>query len=385
MKHCLFLILAAMVCAVSCEKTPSGSGSDGGNPPTVRYSFTEPELAFAFSGQKRYSYCPVVLEQDDGSRYVFMCGNQQKPYEASTYEIIVDNIYQFIEYPDGSRSQEKSVLQPSLFFDDHHTCDPSVIQGEFKMDGETYKYAMFYTGACEEYFYNEVGVAFSNDLNADTWVKYPNQVVKKTWVAEGDLDWGGGLCWGCGQPSAVSLDKKGQVLLTYTIGDISGTRVVFTTLDMSDMDNFVRGAPTTMSRNGLIGLDGKPDYTCDAEFAINQEENKIVMVRPVQPHPTTYPNYIPSAQEVDYMDLDMFMSGLGTWTSLGRIDPGLSGFPRNHNAGLMRDNYGHIGNWDTPTVYFTVSKESPDVYAHEDHMCEWTYTIYKTTLEKTVQ
>ena len=253
------------------------------------------------------------------------------------------------------------------------------------MDGETYKYAMFYTGACEEYFYNEVGVAFSNDLNADSWVKYPNQVVKKTWVAEGDLDWGGGLCWGCGQPSAVSLDKKGQVLLTYTIGDISGTRVVFTTLDMSDMDNFVRGAPTTMSRNGLVGLDGKPDYTCDAEFAINQEENKIVMVRPVQPHPTTYPNYIPSAQEVDYMDLDMFMSGLGTWTSLGRIDPGLSGFPRNHNAGLMRDNYGHIGDWDIPTVYFTVSKESPDVYAHEDHMCEWTYTIYKTTLEKTEQ
>jgi hypothetical protein len=59
-----------------------------------------------------------------------------------------------------------------------------------------------------------------------------------------------------------------------------------------------------------------------------------------------------------------------------------SGFPRNHNAGIKRDSFGHIKEWDTPTIYFTVSKIAPDVAAAYGKHAEWTYNIYKTDLKK---
>jgi len=340
------------------------------------YSFSKPEYVFGFTGQNRYSYCPSVLRQSDDSKHIYFCGNPNPG-------IMVDNVYHFIEYSNGTRTAPTSVLQPSLSWDSHHTCDPCVIEGEFKMDAQTYKYAMFYLSNPVEYYYNEIGVAFSNDLNAASWNKYPQQVVTKTWLHEGDQDLGGGnKSWGVGQPSAVSLDKKGKVLLTYTIGDASGTRVAFTTLDLSDMSKFERKTATNMNAAGLDNLNGNQDYTCNCDFAINQTENKIVMVRPVQPHPSTYPSYIPVAQEVDYMDLNNFLAGIGKWTAIGRINVELSEYPRNHNACLMRDNFGHIEKWDTPTVYITVSKESPAVTPGATTHAEWTYHIYKTTVSK---
>ena len=36
------------------------------------------------------------------------------------------------------------------------------------MDGVSYKYAMFFLSNPMEYYYNEIGVAFSNDLAADS-------------------------------------------------------------------------------------------------------------------------------------------------------------------------------------------------------------------------
>ena len=83
------------------------------------------------------------------------------------------------------------------------------------MDGVAYKYALFFLSNPKEYYYNEIGVAFSNDLDAASWVKYPEQIVKKTWPEEGDQSLGGNAkSWGVGQPSAVSLDKGGKVLVT---------------------------------------------------------------------------------------------------------------------------------------------------------------------------
>ena len=145
------------------------------------------------------------------------------------------------------------------------------------------------------------------------------------------------------------------------------------------------GVAKDMNGAGLENLNGSTDYTCNADFAISPDNNKIVMVRPVQPHPSTYPAYLPVAQEVDYMDLDSFLDGIGRWTALARIDETLSSFPRNHNAGLSRDSFGHVKDWETPTVYFTVSKQAPDVNASTGDHGEWTYHIYKTKLSKRVR
>ncbi len=374
----LMSICTVLLSLCNCSKSDNGAGDSKKDKDSVLvYSFSKPEYVFGFVNQNRYSYCPSVLQQDDGSKHIYFCGNPNQ-------NIMVDNIYHIVENPDGTRTQAVSVLQPSLSWDSRHTCDPSVIQGEFGYDGVNYKYAMFFLSNPLEYYYNEIGVAFSNDLNAKSWVKYPTQIVTKTWSQDGDQSLGGSArSWGVGQPSAVSLDKKGKVLLTYTVGDAAGTRVAFSVLDMSDMSKFIPVTGTDMNKTGLYMLDGKTEDTmANCDFAINLEENKVVMSRPVHPFSSSYPNYIASVLEIDTIDLDSLLDGIGKWTMLGRIDQSLSDFPRNHNAGVMRDNFGHIKEWDTPTVYFTVSKEAPQVTPENGRHAEWTYHIYKTSISK---
>ena len=40
---------------------------------------------------------------------------------------------------------------------------------------------MFFLSNPLNFYYNEIGVAFSNDLDAEHWDKFPNQIVYKTW------------------------------------------------------------------------------------------------------------------------------------------------------------------------------------------------------------
>lgn len=376
-----FFVAAASVVLltfVSCSKEPSGNDE----PPkkeldsTLVYSVTMPKHVFGFIGQNRYSYCPSVVDNGDGSTHVFFCGTQSN--------IFVDNIYHIQELADGSRTAERSVLQPSLEWDSRHDCDPSIVEGEFRMGGVDYRYAMFFLSNPMEYYYNEIGVAFSNDLAADSWVKYPYQVVKKPWQEEGDQFWSAtNKSWGVGQPSAVSLDKKGKVLLTYTKGDVKGTCLMWCELDMSDMDNLSVGTSRNIVSNGWYMKDGEtPDHGANSDFAVNLEEDRIVMVRPVHPFDNEYPAFIASMVEVLWMPFSRFLQGEGKWTVMYRIGSKDSGFPRNHNAGLKRDSFGHIKDWETPTVYFTVSKTAPEVEPSYGKHAEWTYNIYKTDLKQ---
>ncbi|ADQ16156.1 carbohydrate binding family 6 [Leadbetterella byssophila DSM 17132] len=348
-------------------------------PPVPTYQWVGQERVFGFYNQYRYSYCPSVVKDGSGFTHMFFCGNPEQT-------IMVDNIYH-VKWQEGQALTEaKSVLQPGVLgsWDDHHTCDPSVVQGDFSMGGERYTYAMFYLTNPYSAYYNEVGVAFSNSLDGDSWVKYPKQIVSKPWTYEGDeLLPNGGKSWGVGQPSAFTLDKKGKVILTYTVGDIQGTRIEWAELDLSDMDKFQKRNGNRMVQNGLvnIGYTGQ-DYTCNSDFAVDIEKNKIVMVRPVQPHPSTYPAFLNESLEVNYMDLSDFMAGSGKWEVMLRISPYMTGFARNHNAGLERNGFGEISKWEEPTVYFTVSKAAPEVSAGTTTHAEWTYHIYRGKIVK---
>ena len=91
-------------------------------------------------------------------------------------------------------------------------------------------------------------------------------------------------------------------------------------------------------------------------------------------------SYIPEAQEIDWMNLSDFMVSKGSWTPVYRIGKSDTGFPRNHNSALLRDNFGHIENWDTPVFYYTVSKAAPDVQASGSMHAEWTYYIYRSSI-----
>lgn len=371
----LSLLLVFLIALSSCGNDDSDNEDNNGNETNDSvFVFTDMTEVFGFYGQNRYSYCPSILKEEDGTVHMFFCGNPNQG-------VMVDNIYHIRINPDGTKSTAKSVLQPGEpgTWDDHHTCDPSVIAGEFSMDEQDYKYAMFFLTNRYGVYYNEIGVAFSNRPDADEWVKYPGLLVEKTWNGEVDQDLGNGnKSWGVGQPSAVSLDNKGKVLLTYTIGDISGTRIVWTQMDMSEMNTYSHSATATMVRSGLMNLNNSgSDYTCNSDFAIHSDENIIVMVRPVQPNASDYPSYLNISLEVDYMKLSDFLASTGVWTPMLRITPTETKFPRNHNAGIERDAYGQIGSWKEPVIYFTVSKATPDVNASTGRHAEWTYHIYK--------
>lgn len=372
------VITFLLLIVVSCSKEQIGNDAPSKTEldSTLVYSVSMPKHVFGFVGQNRYSYCPSIIDNGDGSTHVFFCGTQSN--------IFVDNIYHIQELADGSRTHERSVLQPSLEWDSRHDCDPSVVEGKFRMGGVDYRYAMFFLSNPMEYYYNEIGVAFSNNLAADSWVKYPYQVIKKPWLNEGDQFWSAtNKSWGVGQPSAVSLDKNGKVLLMYTKGDVAGTCLMYCELDMSDMDNLSVDTPKQIVSNGWYMKDKQtPDYGANSDFAVNLEADRIVMVRPVHPFDNEYPAFIASMVEVLWMPFSRFLQGEGKWTAMYRIGSKDSGFPRNHNAGLKRDSFGHIKDWETPTVYFTVSKIAPEVEASYGKHAEWTYNIYKADLRK---
>jgi hypothetical protein len=368
------MLVVALVLICSCDKEKVGLEPTPEPPVSTTREFKNLKEIFGFYGQSRYSYCPSLVKEENGTVHVYFCGN---PEELN----MVDNIYHIRINPDGTQTPAKSVLQPGISgsWDDHHTCDPSVIGGKFSMNGINYKYALFFLSNPWSAYYNEIGVAFSNDLEADSWVKYPTQVVKKTWDYDGDeLLGGGGKSWGVGQPSAFSIDKEGKVLLTYTIGDKSGTRIAWAQLDLSNMDNYQPVYPTRMIEAGLTNLNYTGnDVLNNADFAVDNENNIIVMVRNVHPNPSNYPAYIEECQEIDYMPYDDFLKSKGTWKALFRITPTITTFPRNHNSGIERNKYGEIENWEEPVIYYTVSQAAPNVEPSGRKHAEWTYHIWR--------
>lgn len=369
------VIYIGLICLISagCKKSSSGGGEIPGPPKQETFSVKNKKEIFGFYGESRYSYCPSLIKQIDGTVHMFFCGTQNM--------IMVDNIYHVKINPGGSQTTAKVVLSPGSpgTWDDHHTCDPSVIKGDFLMNGTHYQYALFYLTNAYGVYYNEIGVAFSNDLETDAWVKYPHPLVKKTWNYEGDQMIGPQEAWGVGQPSALSVDKKGKVLLTYTIGDINGTRIVWCEADLSNMDNYTEAVPVTMVRDGLPNMTySGNDVTNNADFAIDHANGKIVIVRPVHPNlDQTYPAHIEDAVEVAAMPLDDFLESKGKWTQMVRITSSFSGYPRNHNPGIERDEYGEISNWKTPAIYYTVSEAAPGVQPSGTSFAEWTYHIWR--------
>ena len=117
MKHIrLFSLFAVLLALTAC----------GGTDPDVPeetievtdYVFSKPSFVFGFSGQKRYSYCPSVIANADGTSHVYFCGN---PNQGT----MVDNIYHIVENANGthrSRSYhpDKHPLEDEVQYVDWH-------------------------------------------------------------------------------------------------------------------------------------------------------------------------------------------------------------------------------------------------------------------------
>jgi len=178
MKRMLVLPLFMAAFLLSCKKSGQEQAPpDPVDPPDENVVVSK---VFGFDGQQRYAYCPSVIMQGS-ERHVWFCGTEP----AGSFN---DHIYYLRGDLDYASRIPKAVLAPGApgSWDNRHVCDPSIVKGEFKWNGTTYPYAMFYLGNRDGRFYNEIGVAFAQSIDADNWVKYPSQVVQKTWDGEAD-------------------------------------------------------------------------------------------------------------------------------------------------------------------------------------------------------
>jgi hypothetical protein len=281
--------------------------------------------------------------------------------------VVRDHVF-YAERDHGVLKADKSVLGPdaSGTWDSFHICDPSVIGGRFRLQGTTYRYALFFLGSnADASASNQIGVAFSNDLSG-TWTRYPQPLV--TYPPSG--------AWGVGQPSAVSLDRNGKVLLFFTHGGPDGTYGLWETLDLSDMDHPVLGPATRVPTAGLIGRDGKQDVLNDFDVAYDPGRHRFYMIRDQHPGATDDPNYISVSVQLDSISRAGLLSGRGTWTVEGNITPRLTGFPRNHDAGLVRTLYGELPDKHTVSVVYATSCAGASCKGTAPL---WTYALWEVT------
>lgn len=326
--------------------------------------FTQNTLLCAPTKDGIYNYCPSVLEEADGTRYLYYCTNRN-PYE------IIDYIGCRRGTPneDGSYTYgaETIVLEPTAgTWDAHHTCDPSVVKGDFTYKGQSYRYLMAYLG-CTSYDNqdNEIGFAVANDPMGP-FVKIADTPTIP-YVRKGDA-WQ----WGVGQASLVSRDKGSRVYVFYTEGTATRTHEFVDEWDFADLEHPVRLSHADLATTGLTARTGGGDYIGNADFAYDAGSNSFYMATDSHPYPSDEPNYITA-----YFRAAYFAGNDVTnvrWNELEHIGPAETGFARNHNVGLVRDAYGWLPGGNSLTVYYTGADKGANAL--------WSYRLHAYTILK---
>lgn len=371
---------------VSSSSTVDSSSSSSSSSSSVTEQLNNYQLFEHIPGENQmfdyyYNYCPTIFEED-GVRHIYYCANK-----------LHGNVTDYVAYRSGTKdasgrwvySEIQYVLEPTAdTWDSRHVCDPSVIKGEFKYNDEDYSYLMAYLGCVtSDNTSNEVGLAVSK-TPAGPWIKLGSNP-----FCDYELNGNAGFQWGYGQPSLVSVDKKGQVLLFYTVGDGSSTYELVERWNLSDLNNPVMvsdGSKRVLTR-GLKNLNGTQDYISNADFAYDTSSGRIYMIK--DDHPSPEGANVSSSSTIYYLEEDFenpdFYPGYtlfnvvgDAWNEMDKIDISNAGFTLNHNNGLVTDPYG-----------WTLSTKSIDcVYTAANYSASFwgtlgSYRLYQYTMEIT--
>ena len=333
-----------------------------------------------------YNYCPSGFVED-GVEHIYYCTNVKS-----------NQIVDYIGYRtsrDGIHySEERIVLENGRRWDDWdtvHVCDPDVIKGVFLLDGTEYNYLMAYLG-CDtgNNQGNQIGLAVARKPEGpfmkvemlNPFIAFERDLSQKAYW---DI-----FQWGVGQASLISLDKAGRVMLIYTRGDLSGTYLVCEKWDLLHLDDPkpIGGDNwrTRITNQGVVGRDMRPATLLNADFVYDERSGILYTVADGAPcymqgiDAPGEPTFISSnlrilaysqEQSADTM-ADFFASEPNaSWTTLSLIGTNDTGYPRNHNAGLLSDPYGWMAEPKTLQVLFSVS------LTNEPFNSLWTYRIHK--------
>lgn len=333
-----------------------------------------------------YNYCPSGFVED-GVEHIYYCTN-----------VVSNQIVDYIGYrtsADGvTYSEESIVLENGRSWDDWdtvHTCDPDVIKGIFMMDGVEYNYLMVYLG-CDtgNNQGNQIGLAVAQKPEGPfVKLEHLNPFVSFERDLSQEAFWDI-FQWGVGQASLISMDKAGQVMLIYTRGDLTGTYLVCEKWDLFDLNDPkpIGGENwrSKLTNRGVYGRDLQPATLLNADFVYDDRNGALYMVADGAPcyiqgvDVPGEPTFISSnlriisfsqLQSPDSM-ADFFVTQSDAkWHTLATIGIKDTGYPRNHNAGLLSDPYGWMVDPDALHVLYSVSLTC------EPSNSLWTYRIHK--------
>ena len=383
-----------------CSFNNDNPSTGGNNPPVeeVKETFIpkvgEVKMLFddgTIGETNKYNYCPSYFIEDNIA-HVYYCTNKDEgnvtDYVGYRKGEVVNNK---VKYSDNSQYVLTHGEMGS--WDSRHACDPSVVKGEFKYHGEEYNYLMAYLGCVpSDCTQNETGIAVSKTPDGP-WIKcdFKEDGVTKINPVVPFSDFScNETSWGTGQPSLVSVDKKGRVLLFTTVGATNGTFTNLREYDFSDIDNYkLLRERVSINIDGIRGSTGSASFINNADFGYDEVNKRIIMAKPRQFFGTDgkSPNFIADTIDVYYIDDtegseigDVLFAGKNTtkiWKLIGSVNESLTGFLRNHNTGLVTDEYKRIDSSSPLGVLFT--------RGDEDSGGQWsylsTYRLYITALD----
>jgi|GEM_PF-284092 len=333
-----------------------------------------------------YNYCPSIMIEGNDTMHIWYCSNE-----------ISGNVTDFIAYRKGKLTadgkwtftEKKLVLSAGRDgeWDSRHACDPTVVKGKFEYNGENYNYLMAYLGCLTSNgAINEVGVAVAKKPEGP-WVKYGGNPIANFRTS---IEFNSSS-WGYGQPSLVSVDRQGKVILFYTKGITSGT---FTYAEMWDLSNL--NAPVKM-KEGKLADGGEIEVLNNADFAYDPVSGNFYCIKEDHIAGGWYPddggvNWIGGSVSLfcagmkstdEYVGDSLFAQA--PWTKVTTVGKALTGFARNHNAGLVTDEYGWLMYGDRIPVVYTMSMlktDFPDWEAGGQWPALHTYRLHGIVLEK---
>lgn len=325
------------------------SGLLAGCAPAAKLTTTvQPKVKYELGrGAGFYNYAPSAIQDKYGIRYLFLCQNKN-PFE------IVDYIYLFKGIPTENGyvwQQGTEIVAPSKQgWDKIHICDPDVREFSFKYKGEQYKWIMTYLGVDQWYNHNQVGLAFSKNIEGP-YIKYDqNPLVPYSDTTK----------WGVGQSTSIVIDSN-TIQLFYSKSDTVKSKMMVREIRFTD-------GQILLSEEKIVPhLYPNTYFANSSKYRYAVSEVRINQVKEI---PTWVGNHV----RFVYKDIssDLFAEK-EDWKEIGLVGPAQTRFPRNHNPGFLTDTKGYMLSDDEAIIYFTVAMIGDNWL--------WSYDVYSATYD----
>ena len=336
MKHYFSVLLAGFFLFAGCNRQRTVN-------PLIQYEFS--------GGAGKYNYAPSAIQDKYGIRYVFVCQNKE-PF------VIRDYVYLFKGIPTKNGyvwQPGTEIVAPSASgWDKIHICDPDVREFKTTYNGETYNWIMTYLGVDQWFNHNQIGLAVSKNIEGP-YIKYD----KNPLIASQDT-----TSWGVGQSTSIVKDST-TIQIYYTKHDPEAERKWFLCVrevKLDDLAHVVLGEEKVVPFLGPISYPALSDKNLYMVSEIRVSQNNEI------------PTWVGNVCRLTYKPIteSLFIEEDG-WIDIGRVTPEETGFPRNHNPGILTDTKGYMLNTDELVVYFTVAMTGDNWL--------WSYDLYSATFD----